>query len=239
MNSLVYIYGIMLISFILVEPGVPGNIGAAARAIKTMGFSDLRLVNPCDHLSEEARMLAHGSHDILGKANIFASLEEALQDLDLAVATTAKKRHARVEYSPVARLPELLRIKGSTVRCTGIVFGREESGLTNNEILLCDMVSTVPIVQAYPSLNLAQAVMIYAYILSGCRDVSQKRPQIIDREGFRAMMDRATHVLAEMGLKENPALYNRLLERLAWLGEDDIHLVHSVLNRYMSLREGD
>ena len=236
MNSLVYIYGIMQISFVLVEAAVPGNIGAAARAIKTMGFTRLRLVSPCDHLSEEARMLAHGSHDILEKAIVFTSLEEALTDLDLAVATTAKKRHARVEYSHVARLPELLEIKGDSVQSVGIVFGREESGLTNDEIRLCDMVSTVPLAKPYPSLNLGQAVMIYAYTLSGYTigDVKPERQDAMNKEGFRIMMDRLRLVLTEMGIDKNPALYNRLLERLAWLGEDDIHLVHSVLNRYKS-----
>ena len=129
----------MKISFILVEPAVPGNVGAAARAIKTMGFSDLRLVNPCDHLSEEARMLAHGSNEILEKAGVFNSLPQALENLDLAVATTAKKRSARVQYIPVHELTGFLDGKGSSVQSAGIVFGREESGLTNDEIRMCDL----------------------------------------------------------------------------------------------------
>ncbi len=70
------------ISFILVEPAVPANVGAAARAIKTMGFDDLRLVKPCDHLSMEARMLAHASNEILENAKIFSTLKEALADID-------------------------------------------------------------------------------------------------------------------------------------------------------------
>jgi tRNA/rRNA methyltransferase len=160
--------------------------------------------------------------------------------LDLTVATTAKRRHARVEYAPVARLPELLEVKGTSVNSTGIVFGREESGLTNDEIRLCDVVSRVQLAQPYPSLNLGQAVMIYAYTLSEyASDEAVSNKEIPDKEGFRALMDRLRLVLAELGMDQNPTLYNRLLERLAWLGEDDIHLVHSVLNRYMSLREGN
>ena len=234
-----YIYSVMHFSFILVEPAVPGNIGAAARAIKTMGFSDLRLVSPADHLSEEARMLANGSTDILEKAEIFSSFEKALEGLDLSVATTAGKRQVRVEYSPVDRLPELLRIKGKSVHKAGIVFGREESGLTNEEIRLCDMVSSVPLAQSYPSLNLGQAVMIYAYTLSGfvpAKD-TERNTVTADREGFREMMDKLRVILTEMGVDKTPALYNRLLERCACLGEDDIHLVLSVIKRYMSLRE--
>lgn len=223
----------MKISFILVEPAVPGNVGAAARAIKTMGFSDLRLVNPCDHLSEEARMLAHGSNEILEKAGVFNSLPQALENLDLAVATTAKKRSARVQYLPVHELTGFLDGKGSSVQSAGIVFGREESGLTNDEIRMCDLVSSVPLAQAYPSLNLGQAVMLFAYTLSGyiLQPSPADKSADTDGQGFRVMMDRARQVLDKMGL--NPALYNRLLERLAQLGEDDIHLVHSMLNRYL------
>jgi len=71
----------MKVHFILVEPAVPENIGAAARALKTMQFSSLRLVNPCDHLHVKARMLAHGAQDVLENAKIFYSLEAALEDV--------------------------------------------------------------------------------------------------------------------------------------------------------------
>ena len=225
----------MKISFILVEPAVPGNVGAAARAIKTMGFSDLRLVNPCDHLSEEARMLAHGSNEILEKAGVFKSLPQALENLDLAVATTAKRRSARVQYITGHELTGFLDGKGSSVQSAGIVFGREESGLTNDEIRMCDLVSSIPLAQAYPSLNLGQAVMIFAYTLSGyaLQPSPADKSAGTDGQGFRVMMDRARQVLDKMGLQDNPALYNRLLERLSQLGEDDIHLVHSMLNRYL------
>ena len=82
----------MKISFVLVEPATPGNIGSATRALKTMGFESLLLVNPCDHLSNEARKLAYGSHDLLESAKVFNSLEEAIDNMDLVIATTAKKR---------------------------------------------------------------------------------------------------------------------------------------------------
>jgi tRNA/rRNA methyltransferase len=229
-----YIYSVMQFTFVLVEPAVPGNIGAAARAIKTMGFSNLRLVNPCDHLAEEALMLAHGSHDILEGANVFSTLDEALDGLDLTVATTAKKRQARLKYSLLPDLADFLAMKGDSIQSTGIVFGREESGLSNDEIRMCDIVSSVPLSNPYPSLNLGQAVMLYAYTLSGF-DVKKSYSTITENsnsEEFRTMMDRARQVLDETGFPESPALYNRLLERLAWLDEDDIHLVLSVLKKY-------
>ena len=229
----------MQISFILVEPAVHGNVGAAARAIKTMGFSDLRLVNPCNHLSQEARKFAHGSIDILEEAEVFNSLPLALENIDLAVATTSKKRSARLKYLPAENLAGFLDRKGNSVQSAGIVFGREESGLSNDEIRMCDMASSVPLAQAFPSLNLGQAVMIFAYSLSkySLQPSSEENYPARDLQGFRVMMDRTRQILDTMGLQDNPTLYNRLLERLAQLGEDDIHLVHSFLNRHPFFKE--
>ena len=220
--------------FILVKPAVPGNIGAAARAIKTMGFTRLRLVNPCDYMGQEARMLAYASEEILEKAEVFNVLEQAIADLDLTIATTAKVRHARLEYLNADKFPEMIRAKGGSVNKTGLVFGSEESGLTNEEIRMCDLVSSIPMKGPYPSLNLGQSVMIYAYIMATF-DRTEPEPalQALDQEGFRAMMDKSTKVLKDLDIDSNPALYNRILERLASLGEDDIHLLHSILNRYL------
>ena len=222
----------MNIYFILVEPAVPGNIGTAARAIKTMGYSNMRLVNPCDHLSMEAKILAHASGETLEKAELFSELEEALADIDFSIATTAKVRDARVVFHPNTELPELIRTKGNSIRNVGLVFGREESGLSNDEIRLCDIASTIPLVQTYPSLNLGQAVMLYAYTLSSSperdKQILATRP---NPNEFKIMMDRSKELLKRIEADRNPALYNRVLERIALLQEDDIHLLLSVLSR--------
>jgi tRNA/rRNA methyltransferase len=234
----------MKICFILVEPAVPGNIGASARAIKTMGFSSLRLVRPCEHLGKEARMLAHGAGEILDQAEVYGSLGEALGDLSLSVATTSKKRGARVSYITNADLSGILSSKGSMVQSAGIVFGREEYGLSNDEIRRCDLVSTIPLKQPYPSLNLSQAVMLYAYSLAdlgmsvkeaepgGSGELTVAGSEKSDSpEAFRTMMDQSADMLRRLEVDRSPALYNRILERLALLGEDDVHLVLSVLSR--------
>jgi len=220
--------------FILVKPAVPGNVGAAARALRTMGFMQLRLVDPCDHLGSEARMLAHASGEVLENAEVFEALEQAISDLDLTVATTAKTRDARVEYIAGSALPDLIRSKGKAVHKIGLVFGREESGLTNEEIRMCDLVSSIPMKVPYPSLNLGQSVMLYAYIMASVDMTDQSRTHpSINEEGFRAMMDKAERLLKELEIGANPALFHRIRERLAALGEDDIHLVHSILNRLL------
>jgi len=232
----------MEIYFILVDPAVPGNVGAAARAIKTMGFSKLRLVNPCDYLSIEAKMLAHASIEILERAEVFPDLSSALSGLDLSIATTAKNRDARGEFHVNTELPSIIKSKGGQVNTIGLVFGREESGLSNDEIRLCDIASTIPLKETYPSLNLSQAVMIYAYTLAnlntgkGPGRISPERdnelsPVKSDPAKFRTMMDKSGEMLKKLEVDRSPALYNRILERLALLKEEDINLLLSVLGR--------
>ena len=220
--------------FILVKPAVPGNIGAAARAIKTMGYGRMRLVAPGDYLGQEARMMAHASEEILEDAEVFTELKQAIADLDITVATTAKTKGNRGTCMNASEIPATIRDKGATVKKAGLVFGCEESGLTNDEIRMCDLVSSIPMKQSYPSLNLGQSVMVYAYIMaSSGQAMTGIETTARDREGFRAMLDKSKKALKELNITGNPALYHRILERLALLGEDDVHLLHSILNRYL------
>ena len=101
--------------FILVAPQLPENIGAAARAMNTMGFDDLRLVTPCDYLCEQARRLAHCSTHILENATVHESFNDAIQDLDFIVGATARRRGKRQEYFSGEELPGMLQQKGSTI----------------------------------------------------------------------------------------------------------------------------
>ncbi len=222
----------MQISFILVEPAMPENVGAAARALKTMGFHELVLVNPCDHLSDPARWLAHASNDILENALVFNKLKEALTSFDLSIGTSAKKRSVKNDYFPLPDLPGLLKSKENTVEKVALVFGREESGLTNDELKLCDLVTTVPLQTTYPSLNLAQAVMLYAYELSKI-SYTENPKQKAEAESFAALKEKTAIVLQQFGFKENTNIYPRFFERLNFLGKDDIHLLHSFCNKIL------
>ncbi len=148
--------------FVLVEPQTPGNVGAAARALKTMGFSNLVLVNPCDYLSPEARWLAHASEDILESARVVNSLEEAVAEMHFVVATTQRTRGLHLPYYTARELAEKA-VPITAEHTVAVVFGREDSGLTNHELTFCDAISTIPAQVKHPSLNLAQAVMLYAY----------------------------------------------------------------------------
>ena len=221
----------MKITFILVEPAVPENIGATARALKTMGFSDLTLVNPSNHLSDPARWLAHASTEILENAKICKSLQEATTGFDWIIGTSAKKRSVKHNYLPVHELNEIIQSKKNTIEKIAVVFGREESGLTNNELSQCDLVTTVPLKTAYPSLNLAQAVMLYAYELSKLSDYSSQN-QPSNENSFRTLKENVRFILRNVGFKENSNIFPRFMERLNFLNEEDIHLMHSFCNKY-------
>lgn len=221
----------MNISFILVEPAVPENVGAAARAIKTMGFKDLRLVNPCDYLSTKAKMLAHASHDILENAKVFSTLAEAVNGLDFTIATTAKQRWVKLEIIPSNSLTAFIQEKGNTISNIGIVFGREESGLTNEEISICNRVSTIPLANPYPSINLAQTVMIYAYTLSSLQFDLIHEQEEANEQSFNALKEKVSEVLKIAEITPEMMIHGRIHERITELGEKDIKLLHSVTSK--------
>jgi len=226
--------------FIQVEPAVPENIGASARALKTMGFDSLRLVKPADHLAEPARWLAHGSNDILEKAMVFDSFKNAVDDMDMIIGSTAKKRRVKYDYYQIDQLPKLIRSKGSTIQNIAIVFGREESGLTNEELQMCDLLTYIPMASPYPSLNLAQSVMLYAYTLS---IFTHRQSKIDNRQStippptpsYPILKQKASLLLQQTGIADNQNLYNRIMERLAVLSENDIHILLSVVKSIIDI----
>jgi tRNA/rRNA methyltransferase len=220
------------IHFILYRPAVPGNVGAAARAIKTMGFRNLRLINPCNHLDEEALTMAHGSRDILEKAEVFRDPAEALAGLDLVIATTARGRTAKHDYHSSREIFGILEKKQGMTGSVGILFGTEESGLPNSLVLEADLAMSIPMAAAYPSLNLAQAVMIAAYELSPLnRPVKPGQQLEKSGEGWGELKQRTRALLVESGIPEGSPLFHRIMERLAMVGADDIPLFLSVITR--------
>lgn len=152
------------VRFVLVETSRPGNIGAAARAMKTMGFSELVLVRPrSEHAlaDEEAVAFASGAQDILAGAVIVDSIEEALQGCNFAAAVSARLR----EYSPPVLAPRTLAadLAANEKLVAAIVFGNERFGLPNEVVERCNVLINIPANPAYSSLNLAHAVQVLAY----------------------------------------------------------------------------
>jgi len=150
------------IRVVMVETTHPGNIGAAARAMKTMGYNNLYLVKPKIYPNAEATARAAGADDILSKAVVCDSLEQALQGCVAVVASTARPRtisHAVFtprEYAP--KLYEMVKLGP-----VALVFGRESSGLSNEELEYCNVILQIPTNPEFSSLNVASAVQILCY----------------------------------------------------------------------------
>ena len=223
----------MDIHFILVEPAVPENIGAAARALKTMGFNSLWLVNTKAHLEPKASWVAHASDDILEGVRVFDHLEDALAELDFSIATSAKTRVVRQEYYIAENVPGLLKEKTDLIRHAGIVFGREEYGLKNDELKQCDIISRLPMQKPYPSLNLGQAVMIYAYLFSNSRNLTRQASPEQQPGELKALKNKVEQILPLLTLPPSTNIYRRILERLMHVTQDDIHLLHSISNEIL------
>ncbi len=156
--------------FIMVEPTHPGNVGAAARALKTMGFSQLVLVNPRvtrPAANAEAVALASGALDVLEGVRVFDTLAEALGDATLAFALTARGRDLGPPSCDVRKASVLASEHLSNSASEGgkvaVVFGTERSGLTNDQLALCQWACHIPANPRYSSLNVAQAIQVVAW----------------------------------------------------------------------------
>ena len=149
------------VNIVLVGTTHPGNIGATARAMKTMNHRNLRLVNPLEFPSAEASSRAAGAHDVLAECRQFSSLEDAIKDCDLVIGTSARVRG--IPWPMILPRDCAKKISEETYSSVAIVFGKESSGLSNEELQLCNMVLKVPTNSQYNSLNLAAAVQIICY----------------------------------------------------------------------------
>lgn len=155
---------------ILVEPSHPGNIGAIARAMKTMGHTELRLVQPKAFPSDIANARASGAVDILHNATCYPDLISALQGCDLVFATSARPRTLNWKtYSPRDAARHSLQ---SSSKQPAIVFGRESSGLTNDELNLCQGQIIIPTIGDYHALNLSHAVQIMTYEFANLQETA-------------------------------------------------------------------
>lgn len=153
------------IKIILVNPSHPGNIGASARAMKTMGLTKLILVQPNEFPSAIATAMAAGADDLLAKAQVVTTVDEALKDSELIFGTSARLRAQPIPLLTPRELAPLL-IKHIKVNQIAIMFGRESSGLTNGELAKCHYHIHIPVNPHFSSLNLASAVQVICYELS-------------------------------------------------------------------------
>ena len=202
----------MKLYFVLVAPARPANVGAAARAMKTMGFDAMRLVASRVHEEEEASWVAHGAQEILTQAEAFDTLPEALADMDLVIATTARERGRYQHYLTPGEIREQIRSKPSLNK-VAIVFGCEESGLSNEQLAEVDLISYLPLKVSYPSLNLGQAIMLYAYEMSQLMDELNADGAAAVAENFdnagqvRVLKSKTAELLGELGVSQDEKLH--------------------------------
>jgi tRNA/rRNA methyltransferase len=224
--------------FILLNTSHYGNIGAAARAMKTMGFSDLVLVAPrfTDALvHEDTVAMASGAADVLVRARVVATLAEALDGVSYACATAMTPR----DFGPPTHAPRPLFAElARSEHRVGFVFGSERFGMSNDDVYRCHACISIPTHPGYGSLNLAQAVQLLAYdwrqALGGF-DVTPRVPDptLADGAQVQGLLDHWQQALADIGFLD-PAAPKKLMPRLhqlinrAGLSAEEVHLLRGI-----------
>jgi len=207
------------IAIILVSPENPDNIGAAARAVKNMGFVGLRLVAPPENWRKLAKKMAVSAEDILKNGKEYDSLQDAIQDLGFVIGTTRRLGGHRGTFLSFDKT--VSKIRGSSHhQKIGIVFGRESKGLANEDSALCDHLVTIPTDSVYPSLNLAQAVMVMLFALSWKRGATEaiSHTRALNKREVEVTIEHFEEALKALGYKKGGAdLLPRILRTLRGL----------------------
>jgi tRNA/rRNA methyltransferase len=220
---------------VLCRPSHPGNIGAAARAMKTMGITDLRLVQPERFPAKEAEWMATHAVDVLEQAKVVSTLAEAISDCAAAFALTARPR----EWSP-----QVLDVRAAAARALSLddrvafVFGSESAGLTNEEMFACQHLVHIPANPGASSLNLAQAVQVVAYetfVASGAtvpQFREEKLATVEDLEGlYGHLLDASIRTgfhVPETGSKL-PERLRRLFSRVPDMTREEVNILRGLL----------
>jgi tRNA/rRNA methyltransferase len=222
-----------MIRIVLCRPSHPGNIGAAARAMKTMGLSDLRLVTPERFPAPEAEWMATNAADVLKSCRVVETLAEAIGDCVAAFALSARPR----EWSP-----QVLDVRSAALRASAtqgdvaFVFGSESAGLTNEEMFACQFLVHIPANKEFSSLNLAQAVQVVAYELRMCVDPAmpfartEKLATVEDLEGLYGHLEEAAvksgFMTPASRLRER---WRRLFSRVPGLEREEVNILRGLL----------
>jgi TrmH family RNA methyltransferase len=163
-----------MIRIVLVEPREAGNVGAAARVMKNFGVTDLWIVGRHPELQPLSSWWASGADDVVAKAHFASTLQEAIADAHVAVATSSLRgRTMPIDLTPVSVAALAATMTGE--QTLALVFGREDHGLTREEVLLCGRTAIIPTNPEFPVMNLAQAIGVFCYELSTIAPAEQGR----------------------------------------------------------------
>lgn len=199
------------LAIVLVGPQGPANIGAAARAMKNFGISDLRLIAPAAHLSKESLDWAVDAGDILDSARIYRDLAGALSDVSFSAAFTRRLGRTRRRHLTLHEAAPALAKRAGSGGGAALVFGREDAGLSNDEVGSCDVVVEIPSSADLPSINLAQSVILACYETS--RFLKPARPDsngrtvdesFVPRGEIAPIIVKLEGMLASLGYEDAP-----------------------------------
>ena len=226
------------IRIVLVAPSHPGNIGAAARAMKTMGLSRLVLVNPQRYPDPQAEWRAASATDVLDECRVCASLDEAIGDCHWIVGTSARPRRIPWPVADVRASAQKLLAEAAAGH-VAVLFGREADGLSNEELQRCNAHLRIPASPEYPSLNIAMAVQVVAYELFAAQaapvESEWDRPPATAAE-VEAMLAHLEQLLvaADFLDPENPGQTLTRLRRLAvraGLDQTEVRMLRGIANQ--------
>jgi TrmH family RNA methyltransferase len=226
------------IRIVLVEPSHPGNIGAAARAMKNMRLEQLFLVSPRQFPHSEAIARASGADDLLERARVVDTLPEALVGCGFIVATTSREREQYFRVADVRDGAERV-LRESARGPTAVLFGSERAGLTNEQLETAHLLIRIPASDAYPSLNLAMAVQIVAYELFRARGVSiDPAPgagPLADPQDMQRLYAHLAQVLEEIDFRDRTQSGTHLMARIrrflqrAELDRNEVNILRGIL----------
>lgn len=206
----------MPLRIVLVEPREAGNVGAAARAMKNFGFDELWIAGEHPPLLPVSHWWASGADDLLEKARFAPTLQEAIADAPVTVATTSMRgRTTPVTYNPRTLAGKLATL--SADQTLALVFGREDRGLTSEELALCQYTAAIPANDAFPTMNLAQSICVFCYELSSIVPAPSSR-DLPDAATLERIHQRARELLLRAGFlhENNPdRIYDDLRALLA------------------------
>ncbi len=205
------------VSIVLVEPKNAGNIGSAVRAMKNMGFSDLRLVNPVEFRDvPEQRKLGYRSQEIIENCSEYPTLKEAVEDISLVFLTTTRKGKWKKDFLSLEDSAEIISRQAGKEKIA-VVFGREDSGVTIDESQVANFFINIPAAVKYPSLNLSQAVMvtvhaIFTFLTKG--DVVPPFPKMARKKAFERLNENILDLMQSIEFEEEEkGLFHRSLKR--------------------------
>ena len=168
------------VKIILIETSNSGNIGSTLRAMKTMAFSNLCLVNPKDFPSEQVETLAANAKDLIKDIEVVETLDEALEGLNFVIGTSSRTRKVPWPNDALDQVSSKIISESNNGKNIGIIFGREDRGLTNEELQRCNLHVHIPANEAYPVLNIAMAVQVVCYQLY----IDSHKNKIADKSSY-------------------------------------------------------